>query len=106
VLSACRDSRGSLIWDCWAEIIVLGGSEGCVGVNGSSEVDGDRSWEWSPARTTFAGVPLVNAPQIGRLATLIAEYKRWGVWPLVAWGCELELRLGEQAVLVVVVVIG
>lgn len=41
-----------------AEIVVLGGNEGLIGVDGSSEVDGE-SWERSSARTTTAGVPLV-----------------------------------------------
>jgi hypothetical protein len=42
-----------------AEIAVLGGKEGVVGVDGSSEVDGDdiEGWERSSARTTSAGVP-------------------------------------------------
>ena len=43
-----------------AEISVLEGKEGVVGVDGSSEVDGDDilGWERSSARTTSAGVPL------------------------------------------------
>jgi hypothetical protein len=43
-----------------AEIAVLEGKEGVVGVDGSSEVDGDDilGWERSSARTTSAGVPL------------------------------------------------
>ena len=42
-----------------AEIAVLEGKEGVVGVDGSSEVDGDdiEGWERSSARTTSAGVP-------------------------------------------------
>lgn len=38
---------------------MLGGNEGIVGVDGSSEVDGDdvESWGRSSARTNFAGVP-------------------------------------------------
>lgn len=38
---------------------MLGGNEGIVGVDGSSEVDGDdvESWGRSSARTTSAGVP-------------------------------------------------
>jgi hypothetical protein len=42
-----------------AEIAVLEGKEGVVGVDGSSEVDGDNilGWERSSARTTSAGVP-------------------------------------------------
>jgi len=43
-----------------AENAVLEGKEGVVGVDGSSEVDGDDilGWERSSARTTSAGVPL------------------------------------------------
>lgn len=42
-----------------AEIAVLEGKEGVVGVDGSSEADGDdiEGWERSSARTTSAGVP-------------------------------------------------
>jgi len=42
-----------------AESAVLEGKEGVVGVDGSSEVDGDDivGWERSSARTTSAGVP-------------------------------------------------
>lgn len=38
---------------------MLGGNEGIVGVDGSSEVDGDdvEGWGRSSARTTSAGVP-------------------------------------------------
>lgn len=45
-----------------AEIFVLGGNEGLFGVNGSSGVDRDdvETWELSSARTTIAGVPLVD----------------------------------------------
>jgi hypothetical protein len=50
--------------NCWlcgfgAENLVLEGCEGEVGVDGSSEVDGDdvEGWERSSARTTSAGVP-------------------------------------------------
>lgn len=41
---------------------MLEGCEGEVGVDGSSEVDGDdiEGWERSSARTTSAGVPLVD----------------------------------------------
>lgn len=44
---------------CGAEMIVLGGNEGVVGVDGSSEVDGEdiSGWGRSSARTTSAGVP-------------------------------------------------
>jgi hypothetical protein len=38
-------------------MIVLEGVEGNVGVDGSSELDGDIGWERSSARTTSAGVP-------------------------------------------------
>jgi hypothetical protein len=43
-----------------AEIVVLVGNEGDVEMDGSSEVDGDIDWELSSARTTTAGVPLVD----------------------------------------------
>lgn len=45
-----------------AEMVVLEGNEGDVGVDGLSEVDGDNigCWECSSARTTSAGVPLVD----------------------------------------------
>jgi hypothetical protein len=51
-----------------AEMVVLGGSEGEVGVDGSSEMDGDGAecWERS-ARTTSAGVPLVFVSLKGRI---------------------------------------
>jgi hypothetical protein len=52
--AACR-----LVW-FGAEMVVLEGNEGVVEVDGSSGVDGDGEWELSSARTTTAGVPLVD----------------------------------------------
>jgi hypothetical protein len=48
-----------------AEMVVLGGKGRGVGVNGSSEVDGDGDEfdERSPARAAKAGVPLVEIDQ-------------------------------------------
>jgi hypothetical protein len=56
----CVDCCNRWLLGRGAEIAVLEGREGVVGVDGSSEVDGDdiEGWERSSARTTSAGVPL------------------------------------------------
>jgi hypothetical protein len=56
----CVECRNRWLVGSGAEIAVLEGKEGVVGVDGSSEVDGDdiEGWERSSARTTSAGVPL------------------------------------------------
>ena len=55
----CVDCCNRRLLGSGAEIAVLEGREGVVGVDGSSEVDGDdiEGWERSSARTTSAGVP-------------------------------------------------
>jgi hypothetical protein len=59
---ACCIGCGNWLCGFGAENLVLEGCEGEVGVDGSSEVDGDdiEGWERSSARTTSAGVPLVD----------------------------------------------
>jgi hypothetical protein len=50
---------GRRVWKDGAEMVVLWGERGGIGVDGSSEVDGEDGDNrgWSSARTTIAGVP-------------------------------------------------
>jgi hypothetical protein len=70
-----------------AEIAVLEGKEGVVGVDGSSEVDGDdiEGWERSSARTTSAGVPPGESSLGWRLCRRESRYPACG-------GCDAVSR--------------